>query len=77
MNTQTSTSPLNAIRGVLAIRSQTYALEHKFEYWVWALLVSSVALIYQVHELLTLTRPAFKTERPDSGNASPTFKLHS
>jgi nucleotide-binding universal stress UspA family protein len=61
MNTQTSTSPLDAIRGVLALRCETYALEHKFEYWAWALLVSSAALICQIHGLVTLTRLAFKT----------------
>jgi hypothetical protein len=65
MNTQTSTSPLDAIRGVLALRSETYAIEHKFEYWVWALSVSSAALICQIHGLVTRSRLAFTTDRPD------------
>jgi hypothetical protein len=65
MNTQTSTSPLDAIRQVLALRSETYAVEHKFEYWVWVLSVSSAALICQIHGLVTLSRLVFTTDRPD------------
>jgi hypothetical protein len=48
-----SLSPLATIRGVFALRRETYAVEHKFEYWVWALAVSSAALSCQIHELVT------------------------
>ena len=65
MMMQTSPSPLDAIRGVLALRSETYALEHKFEYWVWVLSVSSAALSGQIHGLLTTLVPRFKADRPD------------
>jgi hypothetical protein len=44
--------PLDAIREVLALRSETYAVEHQFEYWVWALWVSSATLICQIHDSL-------------------------
>jgi hypothetical protein len=50
---KTSTSPLDAIKGVLAFRRQTYAVEHNLEYWVWALAVSSAALSCRIHELVT------------------------
>jgi hypothetical protein len=60
---KTSTSPLDAIRGVLALRRETYAVEHKFEYWVWALAVSSAALSCQIHELVTTLASRFKPDR--------------
>ena len=65
MMMQTSTSLLKAVRGVLALRRETYAVEHQFEYWVWALAVSGAALSGQIHGLLTSLLPRFKTDRPD------------
>ena len=65
MMMQTSPSPLDAIRGVLALRKKTYAVEHRFEYWVWALAVSGAALSGQIHGLLTTLGPRLKTNRPD------------
>jgi len=65
MMMQTSTSLLDAIRGVLTLRKETYAVEHRFEYWVWALAVSGAALSGQIHGLLTTLVPRFKTDRPD------------
>jgi hypothetical protein len=64
MMMQTSPSPLDAIRGVLALRKETYAVEHRFEYWVWALAVSGAALGGQIHGLLTTLGPRLKADRP-------------
>jgi hypothetical protein len=64
MMMQTSTSLLYAIRGVLALRRETYAVEHQFEYWVWALAVSGAALSGQIHGLLTTLGSRFKADRP-------------
>jgi hypothetical protein len=50
---KTSTSPIGAIRELLALRSETYAVEHKFEYWVWALAVCGAALSCQILDQLT------------------------
>jgi hypothetical protein len=68
---KTSTSPLDAIQGVLALRRETYAVEHKFEYWVWALTVSSAALSCQIHELATALRLPLRARPLGSGTASP------
>lgn len=65
MNMKTSTSPLNAIRGVLALRRETYAAEHQFEYWIWALAVSSAALSCQIHKLVTTLSSHFEPDRSD------------
>ena len=65
---KTSISSLDAIRGVLALRRETYAVEHKFEYWVWALAVSSTALSCQMRELVTTL--AFRSE-PDRSDRKP------
>jgi hypothetical protein len=65
MNMRTSTSTLNAVRGVLALRRETYAVEHQFEYWVWALAVGSAALSCQMQELVTTLASHSEPDRSD------------
>jgi hypothetical protein len=69
---KTSTSPLDAIRGVLALRRETYPVEHKFEYWVWALTVSSAALSCQIHKLVTTV--AYRS-KPDHSDLEPRHQI--
>jgi hypothetical protein len=60
---KTSTSLLDTIRGLLALRRETYAVEHKFEYWIWVLAVSGAALSCQIREPVTALACRSKPDR--------------
>ena len=68
---KTSTSEFDALRGVLALRRETYAVEHKCEYWVWALAASGAALSRQIHQLVYNSRVTVQTQPLGSGTVLP------
>lgn len=68
---------LDAVRGILALRRETYAVEHKFQYWVWALAVSSAALSRQIRELVTTLASRSKPDRLDLEPRHQNSKLNS